>query len=57
MFRNLGDLRTLAQAIADLIKRRDEHPHPSSEREQLERMIRDLQAEIAIRNKARARRH
>lgn len=51
MVRDLSILRTLTQALADLIKKRDEqHPHSSQEREQLDRMICDLQAEIAIRN-------
>jgi hypothetical protein len=52
LVRDLSDLRTLTQALAHLIKKRDEqHLHFSQEPEQLDRMIRDLQAEIAIRNK------
>jgi hypothetical protein len=51
MVRDLSILRTLTQALADLIKKRDEqHPDCSQERERLDRMIRDLEAEIAIRN-------
>jgi hypothetical protein len=51
MVRDLSILRTLTQALADLVEKRDEqHPHPSQEREQLDRMIRDLETEIAIRN-------
>jgi len=53
MTRDLSELRTLGQALADLIAKRDESPDPSDERMQLERMIRDLQAEIAIRKGAR----
>jgi hypothetical protein len=51
MVRDLSYVRTLTQALADLIEKRDEqHPDSSQEREQLDRMIRDLEAEIAVRN-------
>jgi hypothetical protein len=53
MRRDLSQLRTLAQALADLIAKRDECPDPSDERDQLERMIRDLQAEMVIRGHSR----
>jgi hypothetical protein len=52
MVHDLSLLRSLTQALADLVKKRDEqHPDSSHEQGQLERMIRDLEAEIAIRNK------
>jgi hypothetical protein len=53
MKRELSELRTLVQALADLIAKRDECADASDERAQLERMIRDLQAEIAIREGGR----
>lgn len=53
MKRDLSEFRTLAQALADLIAKRDEIADSSDERAQLERMIRDLQAEIAIRESGR----
>jgi hypothetical protein len=46
---DLSHLRTLEQALADLIAKRDMCADPSNERAQLDRMIRDLEAEIAVR--------
>ena len=46
---DLSHLRTLEQALVDLIAKRDKCADPSNKRAQLDRMIRDLQTEIAAR--------
>jgi hypothetical protein len=51
MAHDLGDLCIPTQALTDLIERRDEYAQFRQKRELLERMIRDLQTEMASRNK------
>ena len=44
-----ADLRTMEQALADIVEKYEQVPHNSRERSELERMIRSLEAEIARR--------
>jgi len=48
------DLRSLEQALADIVEKYNELPADSPERAELERMIRTLEAEIALRKGAAA---
>jgi len=48
-----SDPRNLERALTDLIKRRNNNPLTPDQRTMLDRMIADLEAEIALRRRKR----
>jgi len=45
----LDDLRSMEDALADIVKKYNQTPDNSRDRSELERMIRSLEAEIELR--------